>query len=119
MHLEKINEQNLIILLDKELKISCFTQIQSSSFFTMNDGYNLSHEILGNHIGVIIPDIVSLLQYKCDKFKITKIDYELKGYLYSFEKEAKNKISTILDKIKSNQSQLEEIPDNINDIKQN
>ena len=118
MHLEKINEQNLIILLDKELKISCFTQIQSSSFFTMNDGYNLSHEILGNHIGVIIPDIVSLLQYKCDKFKITKIDYELKGYLYSFDKEAKNKISTILDKIKSNHSQLEKIPDNINDIKQ-
>jgi len=118
VHLEKINEQNLIILLDKELKISCFTQNQTSSFFTMNNDYNLSHEILGNHIGVIIPDIVPLLQYKCDKFKISKKDYELKGNLYSYDKEIKNKISSILDKIKSNQGQFEEINDNINEIKQ-
>ena len=118
VHLEKINEHNLIILLDKELKISCFTQIQTSSFFTMNNGYNLSHEILGNHIGVIIPDIVPLLEYKNSKFKINKKDYELKGNLYSFDKEIKNKISTILDKVKNNQDQLEEIPDDINEIKQ-
>ena len=116
-HLEKINEPNLIILLDKELKICCYTKIRTSSFFTMNNGYNLSHEILGNHIGVIIPDIVPLLQYKCDKFKISKKDYELKGNLYSFDIEIKNKITTILDKIKNNKGQLEEIPDNINEIK--
>jgi len=118
VHLEKINEQHLIIILDKELKITCFTQIQKNSFFTMNNGYNLSNEILGNHIGVIIPDIVPLLEYKDDKFKISKKGYELKGYLYSFDKEIKNKIASILDKIKSNQGQLEEIPESINEIKQ-
>ena len=118
VHLEKTNEQNLIIVLDKEFKINCFTQMQTGSLFTMNNNYNLNHEILGNHIGVIIPDIVPLLEYKNDEIDISKKNYELKGYLYPFNKEIKNKITNILDKIKNNHGQLEEISNNINEVKQ-
>ena len=118
VHLEKTNEQNLIIVLDKELKINCFSQMHTGSLFTMNNDYNLNHEILGNHIGVIIPDIVPLLIYKNDEIEINKKDYELKGYLYPFDKEIKNKITNILDKIKNNHSQIEEISGRINELKQ-
>jgi len=52
VHLEKTNEQNLIIILNKELKINSFTQMHNGSFVTMNNDYNLNHEILDNHIGV-------------------------------------------------------------------
>ena len=37
---------------------------QTGSPFTMSNGYNLTHGILGYHIGVIIPDILPLLEYK-------------------------------------------------------
>lgn len=59
-YLQKINEPNFIIVLDKDLKINGFTEMsQTGSLFTMNNGFNLSHNIIGFHIGMIIPDIFS------------------------------------------------------------
>ena len=84
--------------------------------------YNLSNNIIGQNIGVIIPDILTLIEYKNDEFNIVKKNYELKGYLYPIEKikEIKNKINIILDKIKNNkinindyQGQIEDDPQNI------
>ena len=74
----------------------------------MNIGYNLSHNILGFHIGLIIPDILLLLEYKNDEYNIIKRDYELKGYLYPVDKgkEIINKIDIILEKIKNNKVEI-------------
>ena len=122
-YLQKIHEQKFYIVLDKELRISGFTELQqATSTLNMNNTFNLSPSILGYHIGLIIPDILTLLEYKNDEFNIIKKDYELKGYLYPVEKakDIKGKIDVIVDKIKNNkinindfQGQIEDDPQNI------
>lgn len=122
-YLQKIHDQNFIIILDKDLKINGFTEMaQTGSLFTMNNLFNLSNNILGYNIGIIIPDILTLLEYKNDEFNIVKKNYELKGYMYPIEKirEIRNKTNIILDKIKTNninindyQGQIEDDPQNI------
>ena len=110
-YIQKLHDSNLIIVLDNDLKISGFTEmVQTGSSFTMSNGYNLSHGILGYHIGIIIPDILPLLEYKNNEFNIVKKDFELKGYLYPVEKtlEIKNKINIIFEKIKNNKVSLDD-----------
>ena len=110
-YIQKIHDSNLIIVLDNDLKINGFTEMaQTGSPFTMSNGYNLTHGILGYHIGVIIPDILPLLEYKNNEFNIIKKDFELKGYLYPVEKtlEIKNKINIIFEKIKNNKVSLDD-----------
>ena len=76
----------------------------------MNNGFDLSYNIIGNHIGIVIPDILSILEYKDEEFNVTKTDCELKGNLYSVEKvkDLKYKIDAILEKIKNNKATEEE-----------
>ena len=121
-YIQKINEPNFIIILDKDLRINGFTEMsQTGSSFTMNNGFNLSPNIIGFHIGMIIPDIFSLLEYKNEEFIINKIDHELKGYLYPIDKvnDLKNKVINILEKIKitrndnDNNGQIDTDPQNI------
>ena len=62
VYLQKIHDPNFIIILDRDLKINGFTEIaQTGSSFTMSNVYNLSNNILGNNIGMIIPDILTLI----------------------------------------------------------
>jgi len=110
-YIQKIQESNLIILLDNNLKINGFTEMsQPGTSFTMSNGYNLTYGVLGYHIGVIIPDILPLLEYKNEEFNIIKKDFGFKGYLYPVEKtlEIKNKIHIIFDKIKNNKVNVDE-----------
>ena len=95
------------------------SQIDSS--FTMNEVYNLNHNILGYHIGLIIPDILLLLEYKNDEYNIIKKDYQLKGYLYPVDRirEIKNKVDTILEKIKNNKIDINDYQGDIEDDPQN
>ena len=87
----------------------------------MNNAYNLSQNILGYNIGLIIPEILTLIEYKNDEFNIVKTNYELKGFLYPIEKtkEIKNKINAILDKIKNNKLNIKEYQGQIEDDPQN
>ena len=115
--IEKINDSNFIMVIDKDLKINGFTEIsQTGSLFIMSNAFNLSHSILGYNIGLIIPDILPLLEFKNDEFNITKQNCELKGYLYQVEKtkELRNKIHNVLDKIKSSHTSLNEYQGQIN-----
>ena len=122
-YIQKIIDSNFLIILDKDLKINGFTEIgQIGSQFTMDNEFNLTQSIIGYHIGTIIPDILSLLEYKNEEFNIIKKDTELKGYLYPIEnyKDIKSKIDIILEKIKANknndnnyQGQVEDDPQNI------
>ena len=124
VYLQKVQESNFIILLDKDLKISGFTEIiKPGSSFTMSAGYNLNQGILGYHIGLIIPDILPLLEYKKEEFNIIKKNCEIKGYLYQTNNfnNLKPKVDKILDKIKSFSNsnevdiQIEATLQNIND----
>ena len=121
-YIQKIHDPNLNIILDKDLKISGFTEIsQIDSSFTMNDGFKLTNNIIGYHIGLILPDILPLLEYKNDEFNIIKKDFELKGYLYpvNSEKDIKNKIDIILDKIKHNKININDYKGELEDDPQN
>ena len=103
--IQKINDPKFVILLDKDLKISGYTEMsQTGSSFTISNGFNITPSIIGYNIGLIIPDILPLIEYKNDEFIINKKNYELKGYLYPVEKvkEIKNKLDIILAKIKLN-----------------
>jgi len=120
-YIQKIHEPNFNILLDKDFKVNGFTETaEITTEYTVNNGFDLSYNIIGNHIGIVIPDILSILEYKDEEFNITKTDCELKGNLYSVEKvkDLKYKIDTILEKIRKNKSSGEENdPQNIkNDL---
>ena len=104
-YIQKVHEDNFIIVIDKDLKINGYTEMsQVDSSFTLSNGFNLTPNILGYHIGIFIPDILALIEYKNDQFDITKKDYELKGYLYPVENlnNLKNRLDIILAKIKEN-----------------
>ena len=106
-YLQKIHESNFNILLDKDLKINGFTETaEITTEYTVNNKFNLSYNIIGNHIGIIIPDILLLLEFKNDEFNIIKKDCELKGNLYAIDKvnDINNKIDIILDKIKNKEN---------------
>ena len=108
-YLYKISDSNCIIVLDKELNISGFTEAtMDGSSFTRNK-YNLNYGLCGQHIGLIIPDILTLLDYKNGEFNIIKCDCKLKGYLYSVNKilKIKPKVEFILNKRKNSQNDNE------------
>ena len=100
-YLEKNFQTNFVVILDKDLKINAFSEIDAP--FTMEKGYNLKHGLYGYHIGVIIPDILPMIEYKNDEFNIIKTDMELKGYLYQTSNllNVKPKVDAVLEKIKN------------------
>ena len=84
-YIQKSHNNNYIIILDKELKIYGFTEIAKfCSQFKINFS-NLKMKIIGYHIGLIIPDIFMILEYKGGQFDISKKNYELKGHFYPVE----------------------------------
>ena len=115
-YLQKIHQQSLIIILDKDLKINGFTEIpKTGTSFTISNNYNLNNEIIGFHIAVIIPEILFLIEYKNEEYNIIKKDYELRGHLYSIDKikQISNNIDIILDIIKNSQGPIDDISQNI------
>ena len=97
-YLQKCETSNYIIILDKDFKIVGFTENQVTDYpFIINNIFNLNNNIIGCHIGTIIPDILCLLEYKNEEYQFSRLDYEIKGYLYPVEK-TKN-IKLIIDKI--------------------
>ena len=97
-YIKKNNENNYIILLDRDFIINGFSGLDNfCSLLNINNNFNSI--ILGYHIGLIIPNILMLLEYKDGEFQILKTDYELKGYFYSIY--AINKLKIIIDNILS------------------
>ena len=100
-YLEKNFQTNFVVILDKDLKINAFSEIDSP--FTIEKGYNLKHGLYGYHIGLIIPDILPMIEYKNDEFNVIKTNTELKGYLYQTNNilNVKPKVDAVLEKIKN------------------
>ena len=106
-YIQKIKEQNFILILDKNLYINGFTVTNGiDSNFTMNNNnFGLTNYINGHHIGLIIPEILLQMEYdeKSDAFSLTKTRIDLKGNLYPISnfQNSKEKIKVILDAIKT------------------
>ena len=121
-YLQKIKDPNFNIILDKDFKINGLTDMsQIDSSFAMNKGNYLLQNFLGYHIGLILPDILPLLEYKNEEYNIIKKDFELKGYLYTVDnaKDRKNKLDVILEKIKNKKIILNDYKGEIEDDCQN
>jgi PAS domain S-box-containing protein len=121
--LQKNNDSNFIIVLDKDLKVNGIADMtKTESSYGIGGKYNLNSLIYGYHIGYLIPDIFSNLYYKDGEFNIIKKNVELKGYLYPINKigDKKSIVDNIIEKIKNNnindnQNQIEDIIENIYD----
>ena len=102
-YIQKSHKNNYIILLDKEFKIYGFTQMDNFGPKLNINIFNLKNKIIGYHIGIIIPEIFMILEYKNGYFDINKNDCELKGNFYPVEQinNLKIKIDNILKKIKN------------------
>ena len=120
VYIHKRNDSNFIILLDKDLRMSGFSEIKGyETSYTIGNGFNLNPGLFGYHIGVIIPSIFSLLYYKNGEFNIIKKDLKIRGFLYPISNlyKIKLKVDFILDKIKNNKKdsdiQSEDVLQNI------
>ena len=130
LHIEKIESQNLIIILDENMHINGFTaMVQIGSNFTINNNYGLSQLINGYHIGLIIPEILLQMYYdiKTNNFSFLKNNLDIKGYLYPIHNFniLNSKIEKILETIKekriselSNEHQLDSFEEYDDFIKQ-
>ena len=106
-YIEKLKDNELIFTLDKNFKINGFTEINSGgNEFTVNNNYTIPPSIIGYHIGLIIPEILPLLDFKNNEFFMQKIGCDIKGNLYSNTKYTKYKlkIDNILNKIMNNKN---------------
>ena len=105
-NVQKISEQNLILILDENLIINGFSGIfQANSNFVMNNNYGLTYGINGHHIGIVIPEILLQLNYEQKKniFLLNQNGVDLKGTLYPLNdfQEFDKKIKKILEIVKS------------------
>ena len=106
IYLKKNIENNFIMILDENLIINGFTEInQIGSNFIWGNNYNLTSTINGHHIGLIIPEILLYLNYelKTNTFSLPKYSVDLKGYLYPINNfdELDEKIQIVLAEIKA------------------
>lgn len=100
IHLEKINNNDYTIILDKDFKISGYSDEATSKKRESYENYGLTQSFIGAHICTIIPEL--LLYFKCDKNKddrIVLIDKVInqRGNLYQYQIPSPNK--EIMEKI--------------------
>ena len=106
--IEKLKSNQFLIILDNEFKINSMSDplslISNSSTFS-NDviSYGLTSNLIGHHIGLIIPEILKYLKYSNNKFSFSKNDIDIKSNLYgnifNFSDD-EHIINLILEKIK-------------------
>ena len=105
VYITKIQEHNYIIVLDEEYKINALTDYISAGGtpYVMNSNYGLTNSIIGHNIAMVIPDILTQMEYKDGKFVIMKPDIDLKGNLYPAisSREIDNKVAAVYEKIKT------------------
>ena len=104
-YIQKFDENNYIILLDKDFKIHGFSEMNNfCSLFNIINRFNSI--ILGYHIGLIIPNILFQLENKNGELSINKMGSELKGHLYPINRPDNLKVivDNILRKLKFNKN---------------
>ena len=112
-YIRKVLDNTFMIILDKNLKITGFTETTSGGApFTMNSNYGLTQSLQGHHIASVIPEILLQMEYKNGQFIISKNEVDLKGNLYPVNgwKELDHRIDNVLQRIKED-GKLEELDD--------
>ena len=112
-YIRKVLDNTFMIILDKNLKITGFTETTTTGTpFTMNSNYGLTQSLQGHHIASVIPEILLQMEYKNDQFIVSKNDVDLKGNLYPVNgwKELDHKIDNVLQRIKE-EGKLQELDD--------
>ena len=107
IYLQKIKSEQLTIILDKNLYVNGFTKpTEEGTNLIYDNYYNLSNDINGNHIGLIIPEIFLYLNYndKDNNFYFIKNNIDLKGNIYQINdfNGMEEKVDEILEELKKN-----------------
>jgi len=106
--IEKINDNQFIILLDENFYINAMTNPYvnvNGDFSSINNinNYNLNNNIINHHCAIIIPDILKFIKFDGERFCLLKNDIDLKGILYPNTEhclEFTSLIENVLDRIK-------------------
>ena len=112
-YVRKVLDNTFMIILDKNLKISGFTETTTAGApFTMNNNYGLTQSLQGHHIASLIPEILLQMEYNNGQFIVSKNNVDLKGNLYPVNgwKELDHKIDNVLQRIKE-EGKLQELDD--------
>ena len=84
LYVEKTEERDFVILLDKDLIIDSFTEMNPKYGidFSMGNIYGITQNILKHNIGIILPEILLNVIYKNNYFQFPKQNMDIKGNLY-------------------------------------
>ena len=128
--LQKIKDKDLLILLDKELKIDSMTipfysyELNNNIYNRENYPFGLNHHIIGYNISIIIPNILKLIKIDSDNLYIKKVNIDFKGLLYPISNQVyyfEKKINSYINFLKDNNKKKNKLekkhssPKNIND----
>jgi len=102
----KVVDNTYIIVLDKDFRISAFTDIFAQGVsYNNNSGYSLDRNIINSYLAIVIPEILLQLEYREDYgFYLAKDDSDLKGVFYNVlpNRLLNEKVDKVLDQIKLN-----------------
>ena len=102
-YLKKISTNTFNIMLDKNLKITCYTDLlKEGSNSLIRQFYNQKSPLTNRNICVFIPEILKQIQYKDNTYSFIKNDIDLEGNFYPISNinEVETKVNLILEKIK-------------------
>ena len=102
-YLKKLSTNTFNIMLDKNLKITCFTDLYkegSNSLIVQFFGFN--PPLTNRNICVFIPEILKQIKYEDEAYKFIKNEIDLEGNFYPVTNinEVESKVNLILEKIK-------------------
>ena len=106
--IEKLKDNQFIILLDDNFHINAMTNPYANvdgNFSSINNinNYNLNNNVINHHCAIVIPDILKFIKFDGEKFSLLKNDIDLKGILYPNTEhciEFTGLIESVLDRIK-------------------
>ena len=102
-YLKKLSTNTFNIMLDKNLKITCFTDLfkeGSNSLIVQFFGFN--PPLTNRNICVFIPEILKQIKYEDESYRFIKNEIDLEGTFYPISNinEVESKVNLILEKIK-------------------
>jgi hypothetical protein len=103
MYVKKIKE-NFMVILDNEFIINSISDLNyttSIELFNKNN-FDLNNNMIGKHVGYILPEFLKLLTYKNEKFDISKILKQLIKTINDkkfqiYKEKALNELNEVLD----------------------
>ena len=102
-YLKKLSNNTFNIMLDKDLKITCYTDLfKDGNNSLIVQFFGLKPPLTNRNICVFIPEILKQIQYKDEQYSFIKNDIDLEGTFYPISNinEVESKVNLILEKIK-------------------